>query len=104
MLRQSFLSASYRDRATHLDFDLNLDLIKALAAYNAGPLRVQQYRGVPPYHETRAYVARIVRDFNQKKIAEQKAAQKAISTNNAKRSHNVGASGVKSPTRPSGQQ
>jgi soluble lytic murein transglycosylase-like protein len=50
------------------------DLQKALAAYNAGPLRVQQYRGVPPYHETRAYVARIIRDFNNKKIAEQKAA------------------------------
>jgi len=50
------------------------DLPKALAAYNAGPLRVQQYRGVPPYHETRAYVARIIRDFNNKKIAEQKAA------------------------------
>jgi hypothetical protein len=24
---------------------------------------------VPPYYETRAYVARIVRDFNKKKIA-----------------------------------
>jgi hypothetical protein len=50
------------------------DLQKALAAYNAGPLRVQQYRGVPPYHETRAYVSRIIRDFNNKKLAEQKAA------------------------------
>jgi len=54
----------------------NFDLIKALAAYNAGPLRVEQYRGVPPYRETRAYIARIVRDFNRKKIAEQKAATK----------------------------
>jgi soluble lytic murein transglycosylase-like protein len=58
----------------------NFDLIKALAAYNAGPLRVQQYGGVPPYSETRAYVARIVRDFNQKKLAEQKQARKATST------------------------
>src|SRR6202162_2405182 len=52
----------------------NFDLIKALAAYNAGPQRVEQYNGVPPYYETKAYVARIVRDFNRKKLAAQAAA------------------------------
>jgi soluble lytic murein transglycosylase-like protein len=52
----------------------NFDLIKALAAYNAGPQRVEQYHGVPPYYETQAYVARIVRDFNRKKLAERKTA------------------------------
>jgi hypothetical protein len=52
----------------------NFDLIKALAAYNAGPRRVEQYHGVPPYYETQAYVARIIRDFNRKKLAERKAA------------------------------
>jgi len=51
----------------------NFDLVKALAAYNAGPLRVEQFGGVPPYYETRAYVARVVRDFNKKKAAEEKA-------------------------------
>jgi soluble lytic murein transglycosylase-like protein len=51
----------------------NDDPIKALAAYNAGPHRVDQYHGVPPYTETRAYVARIVRDFNAKKRAQMKA-------------------------------
>src|SRR6267154_3719201 len=53
----------------------NFDLVKALAAYNAGPRRVEQFGGVPPYYETRAYVARIVRDFNKKKLAEQNATQ-----------------------------
>jgi Transglycosylase SLT domain len=52
----------------------NFDLVKALAAYNAGPQRVEQFGGVPPYYETRAYVARVVRDFNKKKIAQGKAA------------------------------
>ena len=64
----------------------NFDLVKALAAYNAGPQRVEQYRGVPPFRETRAYVARIVHEYNTKKIAQEKIArreeakQKQIST------------------------
>lgn len=52
----------------------NFDIVKALAAYNAGPQRVEQFGGVPPYYETRAYVARIVRDFNKKKVAQRKSA------------------------------
>lgn len=51
----------------------NFDVNKALAAYNAGPKRVDQYRGVPPYYETQAYIARIIRDFNRQKIAENPA-------------------------------
>jgi len=52
----------------------NFDIVKALAAYNAGPQRVQKYHGVPPYYETRAYIARIIREFNKKKLEEKKAA------------------------------
>jgi hypothetical protein len=47
----------------------NGDAIKALAAYNAGPESVEKYQGVPPYRETRIYVARVITDFNRRKLA-----------------------------------
>jgi soluble lytic murein transglycosylase-like protein len=37
------------------------DLPMAIAAYNAGERPVATYRGIPPYPETREYVARVLR-------------------------------------------
>lgn len=80
----------------------NFDLIKALAAYNAGPQRVEQYHGVPPYDETQAYISRIVRDFNRKKLAEHrtKAASKTAGhkTNNASADHSLKRTALAQPS------
>lgn len=41
----------------------NGDVVKALAAYNAGPKAVEKYNGVPDYAETKSYVKNILENL-----------------------------------------
>ncbi len=63
--------AAYLDALLHR---YGNNLAFALAAYNAGPGAVDRFHGVPPYRETRRYVARIIHEFNQRYAARQASA------------------------------
>jgi soluble lytic murein transglycosylase-like protein len=43
----------------------NQDMSLALAAYNAGPEKVNLHRGIPPYQETKTYVQRVMQIYNR---------------------------------------
>lgn len=47
----------------------NNDLTLALAAYNAGPEKVQKYGNVPPYRETESYVKQVKKKYQKNKAA-----------------------------------
>jgi soluble lytic murein transglycosylase-like protein len=70
-----------RGGTTYLDSLLTYyhdNLALALAAYNAGPAAVDKYHGIPPYAETRVYVARVIHEFNRRVRAREAQARQAL--------------------------
>ncbi|MGA2392280.1 MAG: lytic transglycosylase domain-containing protein [Candidatus Lustribacter sp.] len=45
----------------------------AIGAYNAGPLAVEQYRGIPPFYETQHYVKKVIAQWHALSVRVAKA-------------------------------
>jgi soluble lytic murein transglycosylase-like protein len=82
----------------------HLDLVKALAAYNAGPERVEQYHGVPPYPETIAYVSRVIRNFNGKQSGQNSVGAKTAAVHAKKKQVSVKSAQVAATEEPLAEQ
>ena len=71
----------------------NNDLVLTLAAYNAGPERVQQYGHVPPFAETISYVRRVKRGYEKSK-------SKASTKSSAAKTPPTSGAGTTAPSLP----
>ena len=72
-----------RGGSTYLDWLLTRyheNMALALAAYNAGPAAVDKYHGIPPFHETKVYVARVIHEFNRRVAAREMRAKRALAS------------------------
>jgi soluble lytic murein transglycosylase-like protein len=72
-----------RGGSTYLDALLTRyhdNMALALAAYNAGPGAVDKYRGIPPYSETQAYVARVIHEFNRRVRAREALEKQSVAS------------------------
>lgn len=70
------LDAGCRYLASLLDLH-DGDLSLALAAYNAGPAVVARYGGIPPFRETRRYVARVMGRYEESRRRVEEAVMRA---------------------------
>jgi soluble lytic murein transglycosylase-like protein len=77
----------------------NNNLALTLAAYNAGPERVQQYGSVPPFAETISYVRRVKRGYEKSK-AESSKKKEETKTLVAPPAGSLAPPTTKTPTRP----
>jgi soluble lytic murein transglycosylase-like protein len=82
----------------------NGDAVKALAAYNAGPKRVQQFNGVPPYRETRAYITRVISQYNRMKVVRRRQQPEAASAKSSEPKATSKAVIASVPARPAGTE
>ncbi len=65
-VRENALGGARYLRALLVEYRYNSAL--ALAAYNAGPGAIRRFGGVPPYEETRKYVAKVTREYDRQVI------------------------------------
>ena len=83
------------DAGAHYLSDLlkryNNDLMLALAAYNAGPEKVEQFGRVPPYPETVSYVRRVKSAYEKSKSGAASSASASLQARGKKSQSTTGA-------------